>query len=198
MKRMFRNGFGLLELIVVSLIIAIALIIIVTIVLNNINVSKKEEYIDIVKMYVEAARIAAASEKVEIPSDMNHATFIGFEQLKPFIENVDSTSSYGNDWDTEHSFIVIVNEGTANDRAKYTYYVAAWDGEYALGEVTDDNETVARIILESDLSADTVVNTKQGADVPSNSKYSQIASKKGFTYLLLDPEGLIQMFSYSS
>ena len=42
MKRMFRNGFGLLELIVVSLIIAIALIIIVTIVLNNINVSKKE------------------------------------------------------------------------------------------------------------------------------------------------------------
>ena len=84
MKKFFRNGSGLLELIMVGIVIAVIFIIVVPIVLENINTSKKNGYLDIVEMYVEAARMAVVTEKIEIPSDLNCATFIHFNDLKPF------------------------------------------------------------------------------------------------------------------
>lgn len=195
MKKLFRNGSGLLELILVGLIIVILFIIVVPVILENINTSKKNSYIDIVKMYVEAARMAVITEKIEIPSDLNQATFIHFDQLKPFLENGGSSSSYGNEWDMEHSFIVVVNEGAANYSTKYAYYVAAWDGKHALGDAID-GKGEARIILESDLTAENVVSTTEGAIVSSDNKYTRKVSVSGVTYLTLDSKGSIQMFAF--
>lgn len=196
MKKFFRNGSGLLELIMVGIVIAVIFIIVVPIVLENINTSKKNGYLDIVEMYVEAARMAVVTEKIEIPSDLNCATFIHFNDLKPFLENGDLSSSYGNEWDMDHSFVVVVNEGSTNDQSKYVYYVAAWDGKHALGDTVDDKNE-ARIILESDLSVENVVTTTEGVAISSDGKYTRKVSVSGATYLTLDPKGSIQMFVFN-
>ncbi len=187
MKKMFRNSSGLLELVLVGLIIAILFIIVVPTILERISTSKKNGYIDMVKMYVEAARM-------DNPYELNQAIMISFEQLEPFLESGGSSSSYGNEWDTKHSFVVVVNEGTTDDSSKYTYYVAAWDGKHALGDATKE-KSEARIILENDLTAENVVNTTEGVEVSSNSKYSKKVSASGVSYLALDPDGTIQMFT---
>lgn len=85
MKKMFRNSSGLLELVLVGLIIAILFIIVVPTILERISTSKKNGYIDMVKMYVEAARM-------DNPYELNQAIMISFEQLEPFLESGGSSS----------------------------------------------------------------------------------------------------------
>ena len=196
MRKLFRSSSGLLELILVGLIIVILFIIIVPIILESITTSKKDSYIDIVKMYVEAARMAVITEKIEIPTNLNQATFIYFDELKPFLENGASSSSYGNTWDMEHSFVVVVSEETTAEQTKYAYYVAAFDGKHALGDVIDDDNSEARIMLESDLTAKNVISCSEGAVISADSKYERKVSVSGVTYLTLDSKGSIQMFAF--
>ena len=54
----------------------------------------------------------------------------------------------------------------------------------------------ARIILESDLTAENVVSTTEGAIVSSDNKYTRKVSVSGVTYLTLDSKGSIQMFAF--
>ena len=96
----------------------------------------------------------------------------------------------------DHSFVVVVNEGSTNDQSKYVYYVAAWDGKHALGDTVDDKNE-ARIILESDLSVENVVTTTEGVAISSDGKYTRKVSVSGATYLTLDPKGSIQMFAFN-
>ena len=195
MKERYRKSSGLLELVLVGLIIAVLFIVAVPAILENINTSKKNAYIDIVKMYVEAARMAVITEKIDVSSDVNNATFIGFEQLKPYLESGDFSSSYGSDWNMEHSFVVVVNESSVNGQTKFTYYVSAWDGKHAIGNVVND-ESKAAIVLESDLTAENVVVTTEGTVALPDAKYTKKVSAGGHTYLTLDPEGAIQMFAF--
>ena len=165
MKKLNKKGFTLIELLAVIVILAVLLAIAVPAVSNYINTSKKSGYIDTVKMYVDAARNASISENFDFPSDMNHATAISFSELKDLLEKGGATSAYGNEWQAANSYVVIVNEGESNEDPKYVYYVAAFDGKYAIGEAADDG-TVARIVNADELGNGNVVRVSSGLALP--------------------------------
>ena len=166
MKETYRKSSGLLELVVVGLIIAVLFVIAVPAILERISTSKKNAYIDIVKMYVDAARNASITEGFDFPSDKNHATAISFSELKDLLEKGGATSAYGNEWKVANSYVVIVNEGESED-PRYVYYVAAFDGKYAIGEVTDGSGSVARIVNADELGNGNVVRVSSGLALPS-------------------------------
>lgn len=166
MKKLNKKGFTLIELLAVIVILAVLLAIAVPAVSNYINTSKKSGYIDTVKMYVDAARNASISETFDFPSDMNHATVIGFDELKDLLEKGGATSSYGNAWTTANSYVVIVNEGSSNENPKYVYYVAAFDGKYAIGEVSSGTSK-ARIVNADELGNGNVVRVSSGLALPA-------------------------------
>lgn len=166
MKKLNKKGFTLIELLAVIVILAVLLAIAVPAVSNYINTSKKSGYIDTVKMYVDAARNASISETFDFPSDMNHATVIGFDELKDLLEKGGATSSYGNEWKTANSYVVIVNEGSSNENPKYVYYVAAFDGKYAIGEVSSGSSK-ARIVNADELGNGNVVRVSSGLALPT-------------------------------
>ena len=166
MKKLNKKGFTLIELLAVIVILAVLLAIAVPAVSNYINTSKKSGYIDTVKMYVDAARNASISETFDFPSDMNHATVIGFDELKDLLEKGGATSSYGNEWKTANSYVVIVNEGSSNENPKYVYYVAAFDGKYAIGEVSSGTSK-ARIVNADELGNGNVVRVSSGLALPT-------------------------------
>ena len=166
MKKLNKKGFTLIDLLAVIVILAVLLAIAVPAVSNYINTSKKSGYIDTVKMYVDAARNASISETFDFPSDMNHATAISFSELKDLLEKGGATSSYGNEWKTANSYVVIVNEGSSNENPKYVYYVAAFDGKYAIGEVSSGTSK-ARIVNADELGNGNVVRVSSGLAVPT-------------------------------
>ena len=166
MKKLNKKGFTLIELLAVIVILAVLLAIAVPAVSNYINTSKKSGYIDTVKMYVDAARNASISETFDFPSDKNHATAISFSELKDLLEKGGATSSYGNAWKTANSYVVIVNEGSSNENPKYVYYVAAFDGKYAIGEVSSGTSK-ARIVNADELGNGNVVRVSSGLALPT-------------------------------
>ena len=166
MKKLNKKGFTLIELLAVIVILAVLLAIAVPAVSNYINTSKKSGYIDTVKMYVDAARNASISETFYFPSDKNHATAISFSELKDLLEKGGATSSYGNEWKTANSYVVIVNEGSSNENPKYVYYVAAFDGKYAIGEVSSGTSK-ARIVNADELGNGNVVRVSSGLALPT-------------------------------
>ena len=166
MKKLNKKGFTLIELLAVIVILAVLLAIAVPAVSNYINTSKKSGYIDTVKMYVDAARNASISETFDFPSDMDHATAISFSELKDLLEKGGATSSYGNEWKTANSYVVIVNEGSSNENPKYVYYVAAFDGKYAIGEVSSGTSK-ARIVNADELGNGNVVRVSSGLALPT-------------------------------
>ena len=166
MKKLNKKGFTLIELLAVIVILAVLLAIAVPAVSNYINTSKKSGYIDTVKMYVDAARNASISETFDFPSDKNHATAISFSELKDLLEKGGATSSYGNEWKTANSYVVIVNEGSSNENPKYVYYVAAYDSKYAIGEVASGTST-ARIVNADELGNGNVVRVSSGLALPT-------------------------------
>ncbi len=166
MKKLNKKGFTLIELLAVIVILAVLLAIAVPAVSNYINTSKKSGYIDTVKMYVDAARNASISETFDFPSDKNHATAISFSELKDLLEKGGATSSYGNEWKTANSYVVIVNEGSSNENPKYVYYVAAYDGKYAIGEVSSGTSK-ARIVNADELGNGNVVRVSSGLALPT-------------------------------
>ena len=174
MKKLNKKGFTLIELLAVIVILAVLLAIAVPAVSNYINTSKKSGYIDTVKMYVDAARNASISETFDFPSDKNHATAISFSELKDLLEKGGATSSYGNEWKTANSYVVIVNEGSSNENPKYVYYVAAFDGKYAIGEVSSGTSK-ARIVNADELGNGIVVRVSSGLALP----FIEIATSGG-------------------
>ena len=165
MKKLNKKGFTLIELLAVIVILAVLLAIAVPAVSNYINTSKKSGFVDTVKMYVDATRNASISENFDFPSDMNHATAISFSELRDLLEKGGATSSYGNEWEADNSYVVIVNEGASNENPRYVYYVAAYDGKYAIGEVVNNNST-ARIVNADELENKHVVRVTAGLSLP--------------------------------
>ena len=178
MKKLNKKGFTLIELLAVIVILAVLLAIAVPAVSNYINTSKKSGYIDTVKMYVDAARNASISETFDFPSDMNHATVIGFDELKDLLEKGGATSSYGNAWTTANSYVVIVNEGSSNENPKYVYYVAAYDSKYAIGEVSGGSSK-ARIVNADELGNANVVRVSSGLATPTTTNKFQKTAAAG-------------------
>ena len=191
MKKLNKKGFTLIELLAVIVILAVLLAIAVPAVSNYINTSKKSGYIDTVKMYVDAARNASISETFDFPSDMNHATVIGFDELKDLLEKGGATSSYGNAWTTANSYVVIVNEGSSNENPKYVYYVAAYDGKYAIGEVSSGTSK-ARIVNADELGNGNVVRVSAGLNTPSKTdKFEKNTPSGEASYIAVKGTGTI-------
>ena len=193
MKKLNKKGFTLIELLAVIVILAVLLAIAVPAVSNYINTSKKSGYIDTVKMYVDAARNASISETFDFPSDMNHATVIGFDELKDLLEKGGATSSYGNEWKTANSYVVIVNEGSSNENPKYVYYVAAFDGKYAIGEVSGGSSK-ARIVNSDELGNGNVVRVSAGKGTPDTADWFKKNTPSGeASYIAFDGTGTISI-----
>lgn len=166
MKRLNKKGFTLIELLAVIVILAILLGVAIPAVSNYINSSRKSGFVDNILMYVDAARTSSVTNEFVFPTDAKAATVISFEELLPYLDKSGEKSSYGRKWD-ENSYIVVVNEGTA-DKAQYEYYVAASDGKNVLGNKEESDKTKRAQIINVDILDTThVVQGSAGAEIPS-------------------------------
>ena len=154
MKKLNKKGFTLIELLAVIVILAVVLGIAIPAVSQYITKSRKNGYVDNLIQFIDAARKGATlGDDYSLPVDANHATVIKFSTLAIALEKGGKTSSYGNDWELEGSFVVIVNTNTA-DSPKYDYYVVASDGKYVTGVSSNESPS---ILLESSIKASNIV-----------------------------------------
>ena len=168
MKRLNKKGFTLIELLAVIVILGVLLAIAVPAVTKYINSSKKSTFITNVKQYVDSARSEALSGKYAFPVGNKEATLITFKDIYPKLEKGGQTSSYDGHWfddnetvDSANSFVLIVNEGTAEE-PDYEYYVAAKDNKgYGLGN-SSDGSYVAAVIEYNQLKDVNVVQLTSG------------------------------------
>ena len=142
-----KKGFTLIELLAVIVILGVLLAIAIPAVAKYINSAKKSTYVDNVQSYVKAARqeVLVNNSAYALPVAQYDATIISFDTLSSALDNGGKTSSYGGTFKT-NSYIVIVNEGTAED-PRYVYYIAAIDDKgYGIGK---DASTPAAINYDS-------------------------------------------------
>ena len=154
MKKLNKKGFTLIELLAVIVILAVVLGIAIPAVSQYITKSRKNGYVDNLLQFIDAARKGATlGDDYTLPVDNNHATVVKFSTLAIALEKGGKNSSYGNPWELEGSFVVIVNSGTA-DSPKYDYYVVASDSKYVTGVSSSVSPS---ILLESNLKASNIV-----------------------------------------
>lgn len=154
MKKLNKKGFTLIELLAVIVILAVVLGIAIPAVSQYITKSRKNGYVDNLLQFIDAARKGATlGDDYSLPVDSNHATVIKFSTLAISLEKGGKTSSYGNDWQLDGSFVVIVNSNTA-DSPKYDYYVVASDSKYVTGVSSNESPS---ILLESSIKASNIV-----------------------------------------
>lgn len=189
MKKLNEKGFTLIELLAVIVILAVVLGIAIPAVSQYITKSRKNGYVDNLVQFIDAARKGATlGDEYSLPVDNNHATVIYFSKLAGALEKGGQTSSYGEEWELDGSFVVIVNDGTA-DSPKYTYYVTASDGKYVSGgKDSTTNKNVQQIIEESTLKAGNIVrldsNGITGVTSGDTAKWS--VSTSGDNKVLID------------
>ena len=170
MKLNNKKGFTLIELLAVIVILAILLAIAIPSVSKYISNAKKSTYIVNVKEYANAAQkeLNLVDSVYNAPVNNGESILITFASLKNTLENGGKTSPYGGEFDENHSYILVVNEGTAA-KPKYGYYIAARDTKgYAIGV-----EGVAKVIKSDDLKEANVVQVS-GAGVDQNAAVSNL------------------------
>lgn len=170
MKRLNKKGFTLIELLAVIVILAVVLGIAIPAVSQYITKSRKNGYVDNLLQFVDAARKGATlGETYSLPVDANTATVVKFSTLAKALEKGGKTSSYGYEWKTDGSYVIIVNDGTADD-PQYTYYVTASDGKYITGS---SDSTTPLIFSENSLKAANVVRKdNDGVSITSTTKFT--------------------------
>ena len=166
MKRLNKKGFTLIELLAVIVILAILLAIAIPSVSKYINGAKKDTYIVNVKEYADAAQKELNLVDTDYVAPVNQGDYIiiSFAALADTLEKGGKTSSYGGDFNTNMSFVVVVNEGTAA-KPRYGYYIAAADSKgYAIG---DGEAKSARVIKSDNLKSSNVVQVGKTGDNPN-------------------------------
>ena len=148
MKRLNKKGFTLIELLAVIVILGVLLAIAVPAVTKYINSSKKSTFISNVKQYADSARTDALAGTYQFPVSQNHATVVTFSKIYPSLEKGGKTSSYDAEWDTDKSFVIIVNAGTS-EAPKYEYYIAAVDQKgYGIGTLNSETNVATAAYVE--------------------------------------------------
>ena len=130
------NGFTLVELLAVVVILGLLLTLAVPAVSSYITSSKKGSFISSAKLFINQARSKVLTEKT-FPREKNEKVTIPIEDLN--MEKDATKSSYGNSWVYEKSYIVIENIGT-NMKPKYSYSVALEDKKgYCINLTLEDD-----------------------------------------------------------
>ena len=156
-----KKGFTLIELLAVIVILRVLLAIAIPSVTKYINVSKKSTYIDNVQSYAMAAKNQATIGTYKYPVNKNEATVVYFSSIVEHLDKGGKTSSYGSEFEKDNSFVVIANEGTAED-PKYEMYIAAIDADnYGIGVIANKVIT-AKAIAYNDLKNDNIVQITSG------------------------------------
>jgi len=174
MSKLNKKGFTLIELLAVIVILGVLLAIAIPSVAKYINTAKKSTYIINVKEYADAAKkeLNLINSDYEFPVNSGDATVITFDTLKLALENGGKKSSYGGEFVEEYSYVVIVNDGTA-EKPHYTYYIAALDEKgYGIGLKT--TTATAGIIAYDELSEENIVQVGSNNGVSYNSVASQL------------------------
>ena len=139
---MSKKGFTLIELLAVIVILGVLLAIAIPSVAKYINTAKKSTYIENVQSYANAARneLFLTNSDYQLPVSYGEATAITFKELENALENGGKKSPYGAKFVDEYSYVMIVNDGSA-EKPHFTYYIAAVDEKgYGIG-VKKNNST---------------------------------------------------------
>ena len=173
MKRKNQKGFTLIELLAVIVILGVLLAIAIPSVAKYINTAKKSTFIENVQSYASAARneLFLTNSEYQLPVSNGEATVISFKVLELALENGGKKSSYGGSFVEDYSYVVIVNDGTA-EKPHFTYYIAALD-EKGYGIGTKETTAQAGILQYDELKESNVVQVGTNNGIP----YSQVASK---------------------
>lgn len=167
MRRLNKKGFTLIELLAVIVILGVLLAIAVPSVSKYISVSKRSTYAHNAKSYVEAVRNESMVNTYQFPVNAGDATVITFDEIAKSMEKGGKTSPYGGKFDLNSSFVVIVNEGTA-EVPHPKYYIAAIDTNgYGIGVTNADGTVSAQAIEYDELDNDNILQLGTGLNVPT-------------------------------
>ena len=175
-----KNGFTLIELLAVIVILGVLLAIAIPSVSKYINTAKKSTYIINVKEYADAAKkeFNLIDTDMQLPVSTGEATVVYFDELRTALENGGKKSSYGAEFNNEYSYIMVVNDGTA-EKPHYTYYVAALD-EKGYGIGIKEGAAAPHLIAYDELSNENVVQIASGKGItPSEAATSDVYDQSG-------------------
>ncbi len=174
MKIKNQRGFTLIELLAVIVILAVLLAIAIPSVAKYINTAKKSTYIENVQSYASAARneLFLTNSDYQLPVSTDEATVISFKELELALENGGKKSSYGAEFVEEFSYVIIVNDGTA-EKPHFTYYIAALDAKgYGIG--VKEGTASAGVIQYDELKEGNVVQVGAGNGVTADEAASNL------------------------
>lgn len=157
-----KKGFTLIELLAVIVILGVLLAIAIPSVTKYINSSKKGTYVDNAREYALAAKNEALIGSYEFPINECDAVAVSFGSLYSALENGGKTSSYGSEFVSDKSFVIIVNIGDASN-PKNEYYIAAIDGKgYGIGNKNNDGTFSPAVISYDELDNNNIVQLGTG------------------------------------
>lgn len=171
-----QKGFTLIELLAVIVILGVLLAIAIPSVAKYISTAKKSTYIENVQSYASAARneLFLTNSDYQLPVSNGEATVISFKELELALENGGKKSSYGAPFAEEYSYVLIVNDGSA-EKPHFTYYIAALDEKgYGIGTKAAGSVATAGIIEYDKLNEENVVQVGKGNGITATAAASRL------------------------
>lgn len=139
-----RKGFTLIELLAVIIILGILLGIAIPKVSQYINKTRKDGFVSVAKLAIEAARLDLTSEIFVLPIQSNDVTIITQNIIS--FEDKSDKSSFGGKYLYNKSYIAVINIGTAID-PEYLYFYAAQDSKNYAIPLTAESKISTDVII---------------------------------------------------